>query len=165
MYDALCRAAAANPKTLELLLEATARTAEAEPPSRFGPRFGARRARTSSCRILPSAGGDRPVDDSFVQSFETFRDTFDSELSGRIARRSTQTNEVGRCAVLYPVLAHLARSNGNRPLALLDFGASAGRTSGSMRIGTTTARLPSARRHPRAPRRSGVYFEVRAHQR
>lgn len=40
-----------------------------------------------------------------------------------LATRATQTNEVGRCAVLYPGLLEAA---GGRPVALLEVGASAG---------------------------------------
>nr|WP_231700468.1 DUF2332 domain-containing protein [Arthrobacter sp. zg-Y750] len=42
-----------------------------------------------------------------------------------ILRRSTQTNEPRRCAVLLPSLARIARDEG-RPLALIEVGASAG---------------------------------------
>ena len=42
-----------------------------------------------------------------------------------ILERSTQTNEVGRLATLYPVFAELG-FNGDRPLALVEVGASAG---------------------------------------
>lgn len=42
-------------------------------------------------------------------------------IEAEMLRRATQTNEVGRCALLLPVLARLPQ-----PLALLDVGASAG---------------------------------------
>src|SRR5262245_7990776 len=42
-------------------------------------------------------------------------------IEAEMRTRSTQTNEVGRCAVLLPVLTSLPQ-----PLALLDIGASAG---------------------------------------
>ena len=47
-------------------------------------------------------------------------------LRATILSRSTQTNEVGRLATLVPVLAELVRRAGDRPLALLEVGASAG---------------------------------------
>ncbi len=50
----------------------------------------------------------------------------DGSLRATIHRRSTQTNEVGRLATLVPVLAGLAALHGERPLALLEVGASAG---------------------------------------
>jgi hypothetical protein len=43
------------------------------------------------------------------------------EVVGLLIRRRTQTNEVGRCAILLPVLARL-----EGPLALVEVGASAG---------------------------------------
>jgi hypothetical protein len=46
------------------------------------------------------------------------------DVRATVQRRATQTNEVGRCATLLPVLAGLA-STGS-PLALLEVGASAG---------------------------------------
>lgn len=56
--------------------------------------------------------------------FPTFRDTVlthrDEIVAAMLARR-TQTNEVGRCANLYPLLATLPQ-----PLALLEVGTSAG---------------------------------------
>ena len=42
-----------------------------------------------------------------------------------LATRSTQTNEVGRCTALLPAFAAVARAQ-DRPLALVDLGASAG---------------------------------------
>ena len=43
-----------------------------------------------------------------------------------VATRSTQTNEIGRCAVLWPALMALAAGRGVDEIALLDFGCSAG---------------------------------------
>lgn len=47
-------------------------------------------------------------------------------IAQALATRRTQTNEVGRSAVLQPALAWLAAQHGGRPLALFDFGCSAG---------------------------------------
>ncbi|MCU1351901.1 MAG: hypothetical protein JWM05_1110 [Acidimicrobiales bacterium] len=53
-------------------------------------------------------------------------------VADRLATRSTQTNEVGRCAPMLLALAQLAReapgapSDGSRPLGLVEIGASAG---------------------------------------
>lgn len=46
------------------------------------------------------------------------------ELAGIVATHHTQTNEVGRCAVIMPVLAMVEQEMG--PLGLVEFGASAG---------------------------------------
>lgn len=56
----------------------------------------------------------------------------DRDVAQRLRTRSTQTNEVGRSAVLLPALAQLAAdapgapSGGARPLGLVEIGASAG---------------------------------------
>jgi hypothetical protein len=58
-----------------------------------------------------------------------FRDALlgdDGTIRATILARATQTNEVGRLATLVPWFAALARREGDRPLALLEAGASAG---------------------------------------
>lgn len=56
--------------------------------------------------------------------FRRFAAEHEPRLAGLLASRSTQTNEVGRCATLVPALAELADVVG--PLAHLDVGTSAG---------------------------------------
>ena len=60
--------------------------------------------------------GTGPYDDLRTTLLSRWQAVRDSVLA-----RSTQTNEVGRCAALIPLLAHLPQ-----PLALLEVGASAG---------------------------------------
>ncbi len=58
-----------------------------------------------------------------------FRDALlgdDGAIRATILARATQTNEVGRLATLVPWFADLARREDDRPLALLEVGASAG---------------------------------------
>jgi len=43
-----------------------------------------------------------------------------------IAQKRVQTNEVRRCAYLLPAFMHVSRTTGDRPLALIDIGASGG---------------------------------------
>lgn len=74
---------------------------------------------------FPSVGGAREVDDEVAAILHDFCAQYRHELDRRIASRTTQTNEVGRCAVLLPVLIEIARASG-KPLALLDVGCSAG---------------------------------------
>ena len=57
-------------------------------------------------------------------AFREFCRREEHQLSELLATRSTQTNEVGRCAIFLPALAELADEVG--PLAHLDVGASAG---------------------------------------
>jgi hypothetical protein len=62
--------------------------------------------------------------DPFVE-FAAFCRAHRAELADLLATRATQTNEVGRCAVLLPAFVTVAAAAG-RPLALVDLGASAG---------------------------------------
>ncbi len=68
----------------------------------------------------------QPADDRdpFVE-FAAFCREHRDELADLLATRATQTNEVGRCAVLLPAFVTVAAAAG-RPLALVDLGASAG---------------------------------------
>ena len=47
-------------------------------------------------------------------------------VRGLLATRRVQTNEVGRCAYLYPAFGLIARLAGERPLGVIEVGASAG---------------------------------------
>ena len=80
-----------------------------------------------------SAGGDRPADaPGLAEALQAFLQTHATALTHRVQTRSTQTNEVGRCAVLWLVLQDLAwarlRADHTAPvrMALFDFGCSAG---------------------------------------
>jgi hypothetical protein len=74
----------------------------------------------------PSLGGARRPDSALGEALEAFVAAEADALRRIIASRITQTNEVGRSAVLWPALAEIARMHGGRPLALFDFGCSAG---------------------------------------
>lgn len=63
--------------------------------------------------------GDRQLAELFISMCRTHHD----ELASRCATRSTQTNEVGRCAAIRAALCSLEVE---RPVALLDVGCSAG---------------------------------------
>lgn len=75
---------------------------------------------------FPSVGGDRMPDAALPAALDDFLDRERVNIQAHVASRSTQTNEIGRCAVLWPLLAQVADVTGARPLALLDFGCSAG---------------------------------------
>jgi hypothetical protein len=67
------------------------------------------------------------VDDpALPAAFDAFVARHAEVLRQHLARRGTQTNEVGRGAVLRPALAEIAQLSGRPRLALFDFGASAG---------------------------------------
>ncbi|MBT9595002.1 MAG: DUF2332 domain-containing protein [Vitreoscilla sp.] len=74
----------------------------------------------------PSLGGVRPPDSSLGVALEAFVAEHGGALRETIATQRTQTNEIGRSAVLWPALAEISRRHGGRPLALFDFGCSAG---------------------------------------
>lgn len=74
----------------------------------------------------PSLGGKRAPDAALADALDAFVEREHAALRETIAQRTTQTNEVGRSAVLWAALAEIARSHGGRPLALFDFGCSAG---------------------------------------
>jgi hypothetical protein len=70
-----------------------------------------------------AAGPRRNRGDAYA-AFRRFCARHEPRLARLLETRSTQTNEVGRCALLLPALARVAREVG--PLALVDVGASAG---------------------------------------
>ena len=105
-----------------------------------------------------SAGGTRAPDAELLAHLGEFIDAHRDALVARIAMRTTQTNEIGRCAVLWPILQELAQTT-RRPIALLDVGCSAGLNLGVDRwryryvddaTGATIATTP-ADRDPAAP--------------
>jgi hypothetical protein len=126
LYVALCRLIAARPPLLDLLQHAypTQRVPNlllaalhdrvlADPRHEFS-------------RYFPSVGGTRAPDGALAVVFDDFVAAQVVELTALLASRHTQTNEIGRCAVLWPALCALAARTGRRRVALLDFGCSAG---------------------------------------
>jgi uncharacterized protein DUF2332 len=99
-YDKLCTAIAADDDLLELL--ASLPRAKQQPNLLFG--------------VVRFLGG--PVT---VPAFHDFVVDNWAAVSSEVLRRAVQTNEIGRCAALMPVLASLPQ-----PLALIDIGTSAG---------------------------------------
>jgi hypothetical protein len=73
-----------------------------------------------------SLGGTRAPDAALPEALGAFLERERPALRERIATSITQTNEIGRSVVLWPVLAELARRTGRSRLALLDVGSSAG---------------------------------------
>ncbi|HEX6721330.1 MAG TPA: DUF2332 domain-containing protein [Burkholderiaceae bacterium] len=126
LYQALCRHVAARPALLALMQHA--------PPTQRVPNLLLASVHE---RVLagvphalreyfPSAGGLREPDAGLAATFDEFVATQHDALCQTLATRSTQTNEVGRCAVLWPALCALARRAGRSRVALFDFGSSAG---------------------------------------
>lgn len=126
LYQALCRQLAARPALLALMDEA--------PPEQARPNLylAALQARVMAfpqsalAAYFPSVGGRRPPDEGLVDSLTGFVGEHEAALRALLRHRATQTNEIGRCALLWPALQHMARAGGRRRLALFDFGCSAG---------------------------------------
>lgn len=74
----------------------------------------------------PSLGGHRLPDRDLPGALDAFLSAEGEAIRERIATRTTQTNEVGRSAVLHAVLRRLAQRDGRARFALLDVGCSAG---------------------------------------
>lgn len=73
----------------------------------------------------PSLGGTRPADDQAFAHFKAFCLAREGELRDIIASRVTNTNEVGRSALLAPAFA-LVHEEAGAPLGLVEIGPSAG---------------------------------------
>ena len=157
LYVALCRHVAARLDLLELMQHA--------PPTQRVPNL---LLASVHDRVLagvphalreyfPSAGGTRPPDRDLPATFDDFIAAQREALCGLLAARSTQTNEIGRCAVLWPALCALARHTGHARLALFDFGSSAGLNLGvdgycydygSFTLGDANSEVPPIDCHP-----------------
>lgn len=74
---------------------------------------------------FPSIGGTRAVDDEAYPLFRAFCEKHKPALQEIIAKRVTNTNEVGRSALLAPAFQIISRVT-ERPLALIEIGSSAG---------------------------------------
>lgn len=134
LYQRLCRLTARHPAALALH--------EALPPGPLRPTLwlavlhervlaGGPARPDALAHWYASVSVPRPVDDpALPAAFDAFVARHAEVLRQHLARRGTQTNEVGRGAVLRPALAEIARlsgpSSGRPRLALFDFGASAG---------------------------------------
>ena len=127
LYVALCRLIAERPPLLQWLAQATA--TQRVPNlllAALHDRVLADPASHEFSQYFPSVGGMRAPDDALARALDDFVVAQADALRGLLTSRHTQTNEIGRCAVLWPVLCALAQRGGQRRMALLDFGCSAG---------------------------------------
>jgi hypothetical protein len=126
LYAVLCRLIAARTDLLALLGHA--------PPTQRIPNLllAALHERVLAgvqhpfAAYFPSAGGTREPDAALAAALDDFVSVQHESLVTLLATRNTQTNEIGRCAVLWPSLCALAQRMQCECLALLDFGCSAG---------------------------------------
>lgn len=126
LYVALCQAIADTPELLalmslappgqakvNLLLAALHERVLAGAAHEFGSYF-------------PSVGGARQPDEALPGLLLDFARAQRPAIEAHLRHSRTQTNEIGRCAVLWPALQHIAKLRGCEALSLIDFGCSAG---------------------------------------
>ncbi len=132
-YAAICRGVAHNPEIIELIAQAPA--AQRRPnllmaavhylllrgtPHPLAAHYD------SVVQWLKQSDQPKPNSD-VITDFTNFCLEQRDKLIELIATRSTQTNEVGRCAALLPALHYIAELTApNQALSLLDLGTSAG---------------------------------------
>jgi hypothetical protein len=130
LYRAIAEAAAARPAWAALLAAAPA--TQQLPVLWFAALHDrllercAAGARPALADYYPSAGPARAPDAAFAGHLADFLAREHAALRERIATRATQTNEIGRCAVLWPLLRAECERRGRARVALLDVGTSAG---------------------------------------
>ncbi|MBT9493932.1 MAG: DUF2332 domain-containing protein [Paucibacter sp.] len=126
LYVAICQAVADSPELLALMRHAPA--TQAKPNLLLAALHervlaGAKHPLTD---YFPSTAGERMPDAQLPELLLDFARSQSAELRMHLQSRSTQTNEIGRCAVLWPALQHIAHLTGRQDLALFDLGSSAG---------------------------------------
>ena len=75
---------------------------------------------------FPSLQKPAKTGNDLFGAFRSFCIRHKAELIGIVSTRLVQTNEVSRCAYLYPAFVLVSKLAGNVPLAMIDVGASAG---------------------------------------
>lgn len=126
LYQAICLAVAEAPGLLDLMRHAP------DPQRRPNLLLAALHERILSgvphglAAYYPSVGGQRLPDAELPALLLDFARQQGDLLVRYLQTRSTQTNEIGRCAVLWPALQQIAQLTGRGQLALLDFGSSGG---------------------------------------
>lgn len=126
LYQAICRCVADAPPLLALMAQA--------PPTQQKPvlLLAALHERILAgashpmAAYYPSVGGGKAPDDELPAVLMDFAAQQQPALLASLRCRSTQTNEIGRCAALWPALQAIAAQREGQDLALFDFGCSAG---------------------------------------
>lgn len=134
LYAALSEALASDERALALLAEA--------PPEQRKPNllFAALHERVLAgaapelAAYYLSGGGARPPDAGLPAALQACLAREWPVLVDHLRHRATQTNEVARCAAIWPALGAVAAATGAQDLALLDFGCSAGLNLGVDRL-------------------------------
>jgi hypothetical protein len=126
LYVALCRLLARRPAALALLQGADAKQ---QRPNLLLAALHARvlaGAAPALREYFASVGGERAPDAELAGALDAVLSAERDTLLQLVTSCSTQTNEIGRCAVLWPALIDIAARHAGRRIALLDFGCSAG---------------------------------------
>jgi hypothetical protein len=126
LYEALCRLVADDPRLLDLLAGAS--------PEQQRPNLWLATVHDlllsgvehPLAAYYPSRGGNRAPDAALAGTVREFVAQHAAALHECMRSHTTQTNEIGRCAVLWPALHAIAARAGRSKLALLDVGTSAG---------------------------------------
>lgn len=126
LYEALCRTAADDAALLELLDGVS--DEQQRPNLWLAAVHDALLAGVAHplAAYYPSVGGTRGPDEALAATVRDFAARHAARLRECMRTHTTQTNEVGRCAVLWPALHAVAARAGTERLALLDLGCSAG---------------------------------------
>jgi hypothetical protein len=126
LYAALCDAAAAQPRALALLAEAPPEQRKANLLLAALHERVLAGAAPELAAYYPSAGGERAPDAGLAEALAGCIGREWPVLVEHLRHGATQTNEVARCAAIWPALGAAARATGARDLALVDLGCSAG---------------------------------------
>jgi hypothetical protein len=125
LYAALCHGLAARPEAASVLLQAPRRQRRPNLLLAAVHDLLLTGLEHPLADYYPSVGGARPVDGETTRRLLDLLDGHAEAITDRVTTRSTQTNEVGRCAGLWPAVHRLVAAD-DRPLALVELGASAG---------------------------------------
>lgn len=77
-------------------------------------------------RYYPSIGGDFQASPLMFECFKDFCIKFSSQIGEILKSRLVQTNEVQRCALLFPAVSFVSQKSAQSKLALVDIGVSGG---------------------------------------
>lgn len=126
LYEALCRIVAGDPQLLGLLSDTP--DEQQRPNLWLAAVHDTVLAGVSHplAAYYPSVGGARSPDEALAGCVRDFVREHETGLRELMRTRTTQTNEVGRCAVLWPALHAIVARSATAELALLDVGCSAG---------------------------------------
>ena len=126
LYDALSRSIAADDDLLELLITAA--------PGQWRPMLllaalhdiVLRHPDEAFSRLYPTVGGSMDARTDVMALLRSFVEAHGDDIERLVTTRSTQTNEVNRSCLWFAALRAAAVDLADRPLAIIEVGASAG---------------------------------------